>query len=364
MARILTSDDVTPAMLGGLLLSAGGSGMARSLERHDLAAEVGLGYGQVRFVTLDELPDDGWLLISTSVGAPGFAQPELVLRDHVEAARKLIERVGSQPCGVICGHVPGFNGWLVAAALNLPYVDAAANGRGHPTVKMGGMGLQSEPTAHLFQVALAGYDASGSRLEVVAEGNLSKTAAVMRHAATISGGLVASARGPVSVRRVAEFSAAGAIDFQLALGRAMMNAAPGPDRIKAAADAMGGEVLMTGRVARMDVTYANGFDAGHMVVTDGTRELSLGVYNEFMSADLDGRRVATFPDMLGSLHPRTGNPIAIAQLSEGDDVAIVSGDHRAMPVGTGALDPTVFSEVEAALGLDLFSYCKTEVTPR
>ena len=35
-----------------------------------------------------------------------------------------------RPIGVICGHVPGFNAWLVAAALGLDYVDAASNGRG------------------------------------------------------------------------------------------------------------------------------------------------------------------------------------------------------------------------------------------
>ena len=60
-------------------------------------------------------------------------------------ARLLIEKIGRPVAGVICGHVPGFNAWLVASALGLKYVDAASNGRGHPTVKMGGMGLASQP---------------------------------------------------------------------------------------------------------------------------------------------------------------------------------------------------------------------------
>nr|WP_256436248.1 DUF917 family protein [Ensifer sp. ENS05] len=358
MRRKLTNDDIAGAMIGGLLLSAGGSGVTRSLERHDVAAEVALGYGDVEFVSVDELPSDGYLLVSTSVGAPGFAKPELVLRDHVDAARALIDKLDRKPVGVICGHVPGFNGWLVAAALDIPYVDAAANGRGHPTVKMGGMGLASRPTSSIVQVAQAGFAETGSKISIVAEGNLVKTSQVMRHAAIISGGLVAAARGPYDVGFVAENGALGAISFQIDLGRAMLDATPGADRVAAAANFMGGEVLVSGTVTENSVAYGNGFDVGRIVVSDGTREVVLGVYNEFMTADLNGRRAATFPDMMGSLDPQTGDPIAIAQLPIGSSVAIVTAHHKRFPLGKGAIDPVVFIEVEEALGVELFSYIR------
>ncbi|MDH7809617.1 MULTISPECIES: DUF917 family protein [unclassified Rhizobium] len=359
MKRKLTRQDVEPAMIGGLLLSAGGSGVARSLERHDLAAEVALGYGDISLVSVDALDPDGYVLISTSVGAPGFAKPELVLRDHVDAARSLIERLGKKPDGVICGHVPGFNGWLVAAALDIPYIDAAANGRGHPTVQMGGMGLASKSDAFLYQVAQAGYTETGSKISVIAQGNLVKTSQVMRHAAIISGGLVASARGPYETSFVAANAALGAISFQVDLGKAMLEAAPGSARIRAAADFMKGDVLVTGTVLENSVVYRNGFDVGRLVISDGAREIVLGIYNEFMTADRDGQRVATFPDMIGSLDPVTGDPIAIAQLPEGAEVSIVVANRSGFPLGKGALDPSVFAEVEEALGVDLFSYLET-----
>ncbi|MGV1768350.1 S-methyl thiohydantoin desulfurase domain-containing protein [Rhizobium rhizogenes] len=352
----MTENDVAAAMAGGLLLSAGGSGKARSLERHDVAAQVALSYANVDFVSIDELPSDGYLLVSTSVGAPGFAKPELVLRDHIDAARALIDKIGMAPAGVICGHVPGFNGWLVAAALDIPYVDAAANGRGHPTVKMGGMGLASRPTSSIIQVAQAGFAETGSRISVVSEGSLGKTAQVMRHTAIISGGLVASARGPYGVGFVAENAARGAISFQIDLGQAMLDAAPGSARIAAAAEFMKGEVLATGTVTENTVAYGNGFDLGRMVVSDGKRDITLGIYNEFMTADVDGKRVATFPDMIGSLDPESGDPIAIAQLPVGAPVAIISAHRNGFPLGKGALDPAVFSEVEEAMGVELFSF--------
>lgn len=359
MTRHLTRADVAPAMMGGLLLSAGGSGVARSLERHDMAAEVALGLGPVPLVSLEELPQDGVVIASTSVGAPGHAQPELVLRDHVDAAQAVIARLGVRPCGIICGHVPGFNAWLVAAALGIPYVDAAANGRGHPTVKMGGMGLASRPDISIVQAAQCGYAETGTRLSIVSEGNLIRTSQVMRHAAIIGGGLVASARGPYAVGFVAQNGAVGAISYQIDLGRAMLAAEGGQPRVAAAGTFMGGVTLITGTVTGNTVVYREGFDVGRLIVDDGASQLTLGVFNEFMTADQDGRRVATFPDMIGSLDPVTGDPIGIAQLSPGSAVAIVAAHHTGLPLGKGALDPTVYVEVEDALSLDIHSYLPT-----
>ena len=356
MKRVLTRADVKPAMIGGLLLSAGGSGVARSLERHEVAADVALELGPIEFVSLDELPQDGVVIASTSVGAPGHAQPELVLRDHVDAAQAVIAKLGRTPSGVICGHVPGFNAWLVAAALGIPYVDAAANGRGHPTVKMGGMGLASRPDISIVQAAQCGYAASGTRLTILSEGNLVRTSQIMRHAAIVGGGLVASARGPHEVGFIAENGAVGAISFQIDLGRAMLAAGPGPACIMAAGEFMGGATLVTGTVTENTVRYRDGFDVGRLVVSSGETQLTLGVFNEFMTAERDGQRIATFPDMIGSLDPATGDPVAIVQLPPGSAVSIVAAHHAGLPLGKGALDPAVFTEVEEALSLDIHSY--------
>ncbi|WP_416414563.1 DUF917 family protein [Pantoea sp. App145] len=354
--RELSLKDVQPAMYGGLLLSAGGSGVNNSLEKHDLAAEVALGLNIVKLAELDEIDPEGYVLISTSVGAPGFAQPELVLKDHITAAENLIEKLGRKPAGVMCGHVPGFNGWLVAAALDLPYIDAAANGRGHPTVKMGGMGLASRPDISIVQVAQAGFASSGSKIAVVAEGNLIKTSQVMRHCATISGGLVASARGPYQADFIRENGAAGAISFQIELGKAMLSAPQGLARASAAAAFMGGEVILTGKVVTNDVVYQDGFDIGFVTITDGTETLRLGVYNEYMTAEKDDARLATFPDMIGSVDAVTGDPIAISTMKTGQEVSIIIAHHSSFPLGKGALDPVVFAEIEQGLGLELYSY--------
>jgi DUF917 family protein len=354
VGRRLNGDDVEAALVAGLFLSAGGSGK-NAVERNRAQGHAALDYGGFDFATLDELDPSELIITATAVGAPGFAKPTVSWRDSVEAARLLMEKIDRPITGVICGHVPGFNAWLVAAMLGLKYVDAASNGRGHPTVKMGGMGLASRPTISIHQVGMGGLDEDGSRLIVTAEGNIVRTSNVMRQAAVVNGGLVYAARGPLSAAFVKANGAPGAISFQLDLGRAMLDA-NGRERIPATAAFLKGEHLMTGKVTENTVTYSGGFDLGYMIVKDGQRQVRLGIYNEYMTAEVDAARAATFPDLIGTLDPRSGDPVAISELPVGADVAIIIAHRSTFPVGKGALDPAVFPEVEDAMGVDLRSY--------
>lgn len=354
MGRKFDADDLEAALAAGLFLSAGGSGR-KAVERQRRLGRMALDYGGVEFASLAELDPDDVVITATGVGAPGGGTPVVAPRDSVESARVLIEHLPKAPAGVICGHVPGFNGWLVAAALGLKYIDAASNGRGHPTVMMGGMGLASRPDISIIQVGMGGSASDGTRISVVATGNISLTEKLLRQAATLNNGLVLATRGPLTAGFVRDNGAPGAITFQLELGRAMLSAT-GPDRVKAAVAHLKGEVLVSGDVVSNNVKYANGFDLGTMVVRGPEGEATLGVYNEFMSADMDGRRVATFPDMIGTLDPDNGDSLAISELKPGEKVAVIIAHRSNFPVGKGALDPAVFPEVEQVMGVDLRSY--------
>lgn len=350
MPRGLTGDDLEAALIGGLVLSAGGSGQS-FLARGRALGRMALDYGRVRLVGLDELDADASIIVATAVGAPGVADPRILPRDAVDAARRLIAVSGSKPRAVICGHVPGLNAWLVAAALGIDVLDAAANGRGHPTVKMGGMGLASRPEVSIAQVACS----AATRLSVIAEGDMVRTSNIMRQAAVANAGLIYAARGPLRAAFIRENGAIGAITFQLALGRAML-AATGAKRAAAAVEFLGGALLLSGEVAHNSVAYDGGFDRGRIVVRGKGGEAVLGVYNEYMTAESDGRRVATFPDLIGTLDPATGEPVAVAELPPGSPVAVIIAHRSKFPLGKGALDPAVFGEVEAAMGADLVSY--------
>ena len=354
MARQLTADDLEPALLGGLLLSAGGSGRG-SRERALAIGRAALDCGIVHLAGLDEFDAGAPIVTVTAIGAPGVDNPAVMPRDCVVSARSLVALLDRKPAGVICGHVPGFIAWLVAAALGLDYVDAASNGRGHPTVKMGGMGLASRPDISISQVASSGGGPGQTPLQIVATGDIVRTSNVMRQASVVNGGLIYAARGPLSVGFIKENGAPGAITFQLELGRAMQRAA-GANRSRAAAEFLGGRLLLQGEVTSNTVAYSGGFDVGGMSVRSAEGEAVLGIYNEYMTVDIDGERVATFPDMIGTLDPQTGDPVAISELPPGSAVSLIIAHRSKFPVGKGALDPVVFPEVEKAMGVELFSY--------
>lgn len=335
-------------MLGGLLLSAGGSGIASS-GRHRKLGEAALVHGAVHLRSIEAFSENEALLVATAVGAPGHAAARTEPRDAVDAARALVEASGCDPKGVIPGHVPGLYAWIIAAALDIPLADAATNGRAHPTVKMGGMGLASKPGSTLWQAGCA------QGLRVVVQGDLMKTSNVMRAAAVENGGLINAVRGPFPAGFVRANGAPGAISFALALGEAMLGVKDAA-RMAAAARFLKGSVLVEGEVAENTVTYQGGFDVGTIRVG----EVTLGVYNELMTAEAGGRRLASFPDFLGSLDPASGDPIAISALKPGTRVAVIATSMRNIPLGAGVFDPAVYPEVEAAMGVELASHALKE----
>jgi len=328
------------AILGGLLLSAGGSGMASST-RHRTLGEEALRSGKVSLQPLSALNHDDSIIVSTAVGAPGARGARTVPKDAVDAALALISASSCKARGVIPGHVPGMYAWTIAAALGIPLIDAATNGRAHPTQKMGGMGLASQPDAMLWQAG------SAAGLQAVVHGNLVKTSNVMRAAAVQNGGLINAVRGPFSAGFVTRQGAPRAISFCLELGERMR--ARG---VTGAVDFLKGSVLVEGEVTQNDVAYREGFDVGTLRVGDVT----LGVYNEFMLAERRGERLATFPDFLGSLDPASGAPLAIADLEPGRRVALVFCASDNIPLGAGVFDAAVYPEVEAAMGAELARY--------
>lgn len=343
------------ALEAGLLLSAGGSGRS-SVVRHRQIGEAALAKGEVRFASIDELEDNGQLIVATGVGAPGQAKnvgPE----DCIEAGKLLMRSTGLKPAGVIPGHVPGFYAWLQAAHLGVPVADVAANGRGHPTVKMGGMGFAARPDLTITQAGAGGHGGNGNRIRVVAEGNIAVTSSLMRHAAVQNDGLIMAARGPLSVSWVREHGAVGAISFQLALGQRMAEAgANGERRIEAIVDFTRGALAGIGVVSEKAVAYKDGFETGEVRVRCGQSELLLGICNEYMTLSRDGERIATFPDLIATVDPQRGDALSISELEPRTPVAIIIASKRNFPIGSGVLDPGVYPEVETRMGVEIARY--------
>jgi DUF917 family protein len=115
-------------------------------------------------------------------------------------------------------------------------------------------------------------------------------------------------------------------------------------------------VLGRGKVRGLRLETRGGYDIGGFQVVDGRKGLELGFVNEYMCVDRAGKRLSTFPDVIATLDPGSGRPVAIADLAEDQEVQVLSVDRRHIPLGSGVFDPQAYPEVEAMLGAELARY--------
>jgi uncharacterized protein len=349
--RELDGQAVEAAVAGGSVLAAGGGGW---VEHGYLVGRTAVGYGTPRLATLDEIDDDAPVATVSAIGAPAALDWEMRPGDYVRAMRLLTETIGHPVVGTITaqnGSSTTCNGWIQSAVLGTLVIDAAGDGRAHPTGKMGSLGLAADPNHQTVQAAAGGNRSQDRYLEVVARGNVRHTANVLRTAAVASGGFIAAARNPLPASYVREHGAVGAISFALRLGEAMLAAAPGGAEAvhEAITGTLGGRILGRGRVRSKELRTEGGFDIGAIEVD----ELELGFVNEYMTAEAAGERLATFPDVITTLSLGDGRPVSIADIAEGDEVAVLAVDKARVPLGAGVKEPSVYPEVEEMLGKSL-----------
>jgi uncharacterized protein len=349
--RDLDQDAVEAAVAGGSVLAAGGGGW---VEHGYLVGRTAVSYGTPRLATLDEIPADATLATVTAIGAPAARDWEMRPGDYVRALRLLMDALDVPVLGTITaqnGSSTTCNGWVQSAVLGTLVIDAAGDGRAHPTGKMGSLGLAADPEHETVQAAAGGNRAQGRYLEVVTRGPVRHTANVLRTAAVASGGFIAAARNPLPAAYVREHAAVGAITFALQLGEAILAAEPGGAEatIDAIVSTLGGRILGRGEVRAKRLRTEGGFDVGGLEVG----ELELGFVNEYMTAEAAGERLATFPDVITTLSTADGRPVSIADIAEGQDVAVLAVDKSRVPLGAGVKEPSVYPEVEEMLGKPL-----------
>lgn len=359
MGRILTEKDIDAAVKGGSVYAAGGGGWA---DHGRMLGAAAMKAGKPELVSIDELAPDAWVATAAAIGAPASTTAwEMQGVDYVKAAQLLERELGERLAGLIIGQngrSSTLNAWLPAAVMGCKVVDAVGDMRAHPTGDMGSIGLAGSPEP-MIQTAVGGNRAENRYIELVVKGATAKVSPVLRTAADMSGGFIASCRNPVRASYVAAHAALGGISKALALGEAIIAAAPKGGRaiVDAICKTTGGEIIGEGKVTKKRVVYTNeAFDIGSLVVGAGAKALRLHVMNEYMAVeDADGRRLATFPDVIATLGV-DGEPLSVGQLQEGAKVLVLHVSKRLLPLSSSVLDPSVYPPVERAMGLEIARY--------
>src|SRR5206468_1868298 len=130
-----------------------------------------------------------------------------------------------------------------------------------------------------------------------ARGATAKISPILRTAADMAGGFIASCRNPLRASYVREHAALGGISLALSLGEAIIaaEAKGGSAVIDAICATTKGSIIFEGRVSNESIVYTKeAFDVGTITLTSGTRSCRIHVMNEYMAVeDGDGTRMAT-----------------------------------------------------------------------
>ncbi|MBM6592826.1 DUF917 domain-containing protein [Microvirga pudoricolor] len=359
MGRILTEKDVEAAVKGGSVYAAGGGGWA---DHGRMLGTAACRVGKPELVAVEELPEDAWIATAAAIGAPaGTTAWEMQGIDYVRAAQLLEKELGEKLSGLIIGQngrSSTLNAWLPSAVMGTKVVDAVGDIRAHPTGDMGSIGLAGSPE-RMIQTAVGGNRDENRYIELVVKGATAKVSPILRTASDMSGGFIASCRNPVRASYVRQHAALGGISLALRLGEAIIaaEARGGHAVIDTICKTTGGSILVEGEIVAKDVTYTReAFDIGTITLKEGGRTSTLHVMNEYMAVDDgEGRRIATFPDVITSLDPN-GEPLSVGQLHVGQRIFVLHVPKTVIPLSSSVLDPSVYPAVEKAMGIEIASY--------
>lgn len=359
MGRILTLRDVEAAVLGGSVFACGGGGWA---EHGRELGTTAVTIGRPELVTVDEIPDDAWIATAAAIGAPGdLTDWEMLGMDYVKAVELVQKELGEPIYGLIIGQngmSSTLNAWLPGAILGTKVVDAVGDLRAHPTGDMGSLGLANSPEP-MIQSAVGGNRDKNAYMELVIKGATAKVSPVLRKAADMSGGFIASCRNPIRASYVKRHAALGGIGMALDLGEAILAARPkgAGAVIDAICKQTNGQILCSGKVARNTLQYTNeAFDIGAIEVGAGAEKHVIHVMNEYMAVEnAHGERVAGYPDVITTLDAG-GNPVSAGRVREGMEIAVFHIAKNLIPLSSSVRDPSVYPPVEKALGLNLSEY--------
>jgi DUF917 family protein len=289
---------------GCAILGAGGGGdtdVQLTMARRAVAE-----HGPVAVVDPCHLDGDGLVMPCGLVGSPTLAAERLpngdegrVLRDAVEARR------GEEVVALMPYSIGGANGLACvtwAARLGLPVLDADAMGRTFPSLAQLSTGLAGVQAAPAVLT-----DGRGNTLVLDAADDASAEH-LSRRIATSMGGVAAAAVACLTVDEARRCAILGSISRAVACGG---------DR-----DGLG-RVLLDGRIGEIERRFAGDTMGVSLTLHTPDRRVRLEAQSEILLALEDGAPCAAVPDVLALLEPRSGEPLLLERVHEGQAARLI-----------------------------------------
>lgn len=337
------------AVYGGQFFGGGGGGQ---LEDGLKVAQEALSRGAVTVIGLCELSPEDTVVTASLVGSPTDGAPGMTPA-HCASVYELFRRQSPAPIAALMANEAGgqsiTNGWITAAAAGIPMLDAACNGRAHPTGVMGAMLLDQAMGYRTVQAAAGGL--GGRDLTICVSGSVESTSLLVRQTAALARSFVTVLRNPAPAAHVRAHGAPGALRECIRIGRIFRVHENHPCTLLSALQReLDCRFLARGVVHNYSLTAKDGFDMGRAVIRGEAGELELTFWNEYMTAELCGRRLATFPDLIVLLDAATGLPVTSARLRRGIEVLAAAVPRERLILSSTMSDPALLAPCEAAVG--------------
>ena len=317
-------DDIDDIARGAAVLGAGGGGdpyLGSLIAKHAIAE-----HGPVALVAPADVPDEALVLPVAIMGAPTVIVERPPAGDElVRAVAALSRHLGRPVTHIAFFEAGGLNSMTpiqTAAATGLPLIDADGMGRAFPELQM-------------VTFSLEGIDASPMVLSddkgnvVLLEASDNVWAERLARVATVEVGCSAPiALYPHSGAQTRAAQVPHTLSLARGIGRLLRESrAAHRDPAAALTEALGGRVLLRGKVVDVGRSTAGGFVRGSARIEgtegDAGSVLELEFQNEHLVARRDGELVATVPDLICVLDADTGEPVTTEAMRYGFRVSVI-----------------------------------------
>jgi len=322
--KAIDSEFVENLAIGASLLGAGGGGDPYIGKL--LASEAIETFGSPKLIDHLAVPDDAVCVMVASMGAPTVAVERLPSGDELHVAILSLQRYISKGITHLVGlEIGGMNSMLPivsAARTQLPLVDCDAMGRAFPELQMCTPSLFGKSTSPMVLA-----DESGNTVVIDSTSNL-KTERIARRITIEMGAVSYIALYPLSGKELKETMIPGTISLAKDIGYEMSKTrAKGDDVLNSLLRLTKGIPLFEGKITDVDRKTQDGFARGTVELTGYGSclkdKFKVSFQNENLIAELNGRVVATVPDLICFVAPDTCRPITTEELRYGLRVVVI-----------------------------------------
>lgn len=130
-------------------------------------------------------------------------------------------------------------------------------------------------------------------------------------------------------------------------------------------DAIKGAKIVEGIIEDVALKTTGGFDIGKaQLVDDARHRYELAFWNEYMTLEVEGERLATFPDLITTMSLETGFPLISGEVKRGLRVAILYTPGDGLKLGAGMRNIKLFQQVESVIKKPIVEYVFNQQPPQ